>query len=189
VGALERLVGALALLPANVVRPIGERLAKVAQFFTIYRSAALRQGAHEGQNDGIDLPAELIKLKEHDGLYREAAEGVSVKPDGEFAVDMPIPSRMAETSFDVVITDLKMEGADGFQVVERAHELLPGARIVVITGFATLDTAKESFRKGAFDFVAKPFKLGGIIDCVRRIEAEMKTQEHAKETPHEPPHF
>ena len=78
--------------------------------------------------------------------------------------------RMAESKFDVIITDLKMEGADGFQVLERARELLPQARIVVITGFATLETAKESFRKGAFDFVAKPFKLGGIIECVRRLE-------------------
>lgn len=95
--------------------------------------------------------------------------------------------RMAEAAFDVVITDLKMEGADGFQVVERAHELLPNARIVVITGFATLDTAKESFRKGAFDFVAKPFKLGGIIDCVRRIEAEMNAVGQTGGTPHVPP--
>lgn len=81
--------------------------------------------------------------------------------------------RMAESVFDVIITDLKMEGADGFQVLERARELLPQARIVVITGFATLDTAKESFRKGAFDFVAKPFKLSGIIECVRRLEESM----------------
>ena len=78
--------------------------------------------------------------------------------------------RMEETPFDVVITDLKMEGVDGFQVLERARQLLPQARIVVITGFATLDTAKESFRKGAFDFVAKPFKLGYITECVRRLE-------------------
>ncbi|MBT9750269.1 response regulator [Desulfovibrio desulfuricans] len=81
--------------------------------------------------------------------------------------------RMAEAAFDVIITDLKMEGADGFQVLERARELLPQARIVVITGFATLETAKESFRKGAFDFVAKPFKLSGIIECVRRLEESM----------------
>lgn len=47
--------------------------------------------------------------------------------------------RMEETPFDVVITDLKMEGVDGFQVLERARQLLPQARIVVITGFATLD--------------------------------------------------
>ena len=83
-------------------------------------------------------------------------------------------ARMTQTTFDVIITDLKMEGADGFQVLERARELLPQARIVVITGFATLDTAMESFRKGAFDFVAKPFKLGGIIECVRRLEEDIK---------------
>jgi len=130
------------------------------------------------------LDDEPIVCKRLKPAFQKAGYEVETFTDSASAL-----TRMAETSFDVVITDLKMEGADGFQVVERAHELLPGARIVVITGFATLDTAKESFRKGAFDFVAKPFKLGGIIDCVRRIEAEMKTQEHAKETPHEPPHF
>lgn len=83
--------------------------------------------------------------------------------------------RMTERTFDVVITDLKMEGVDGFQVLERARQILPQARIVVITGFATLDTAKESFRKGAFDFVAKPFKLGDITECVRRMEKGQKS--------------
>jgi Response regulator containing CheY-like receiver, AAA-type ATPase, and DNA-binding domains len=82
--------------------------------------------------------------------------------------------RMTEKPFDVVITDLKMEGADGFQVLERARLMLPQAHIVVMTGFATLDTAKESFRKGAFDFVSKPFKLGDITECVRRLEKELK---------------
>ena len=85
--------------------------------------------------------------------------------------------RIAEAPFNVVVTDLKMEGADGLQVVERTRQLQPQARIVVITGFATLDTAKESFHRGAFDFVAKPFKLGSIIECVRRIEAELEAQE------------
>lgn len=83
--------------------------------------------------------------------------------------------RMTERTFDVVITDLKMEGVDGFQVLERARQIQPQARIVVITGFATLDTAKESFRKGAFDFVAKPFKLGDITECVRRMEKGQKS--------------
>jgi len=82
--------------------------------------------------------------------------------------------RLHETRFDIVITDLKMEGADGMQVLSSALETSPHTRVVVITGFATLETAKESFRKGAFDFVAKPFKLGDIIECVKRIEGEMR---------------
>lgn len=78
-------------------------------------------------------------------------------------------ARLQETTFNIVITDLKMEGADGMQVLMGARESSPDTHVIVITGFATLETAKESYRKGAFDFVAKPFKLGDIVDCVRRI--------------------
>ena len=83
-------------------------------------------------------------------------------------------ARLHKEKFDIVVTDLKMEGADGMQVLSSALEASPRTRVIVITGFATLETAKESFRKGAFDFVAKPFKLGDIVDCVRRIEGELR---------------
>jgi DNA-binding NtrC family response regulator len=78
-------------------------------------------------------------------------------------------ARVEQAHFDVVITDLKMEGIDGMQFLARVKEVLPSAGVVVITGFATLETAKESFRKGAFDFVAKPFKLNDILETVRRL--------------------
>lgn len=83
-------------------------------------------------------------------------------------------ARLRETTFDIIITDLKMEGADGMQVLSAAKETTPETRVIIITGFATLETAKESYRKGAFDFVAKPFKLGDILDCVRKIEQEQR---------------
>ena len=83
-------------------------------------------------------------------------------------------ARVRETTFNIVITDLMMEGADGMQVLKGAKESSPDTQVIVITGFATLDTAKESYRKGAFDFVAKPFKLGDILDCVKRIEEKQR---------------
>lgn len=83
-------------------------------------------------------------------------------------------TRLKETTFNIVITDLKMEGADGMKVLTGAKESSPDTHVIVITGFATLDTAKESYRKGAFDFVAKPFKLGDIVDCVKRIEEKQR---------------
>ena len=79
-------------------------------------------------------------------------------------------ARLKETIFDIVVTDLKMEGADGMQILNGAKALSSETQVIVITGFATLETAKESYRKGAFDFVAKPFKLRDILDCVKRIE-------------------
>lgn len=79
--------------------------------------------------------------------------------------------RVKEAPFDIVITDLKMEGLDGLAFLAKVKELRPEAGVIVITGFATLETARESFRKGAFDFVAKPFKLKDIMDIVARLLA------------------
>lgn len=74
--------------------------------------------------------------------------------------------------FDIVITDLKMEGMDGMQFLSAVRELRPSVECIIITGFATMETTKESFKKGAYDFVAKPFKLSDIMDLVKRLERE-----------------
>jgi DNA-binding NtrC family response regulator len=79
--------------------------------------------------------------------------------------------RTRQRSFDIVITDLKMEGLDGMQFLSEVKKNSPDTEVIVITGFATMDTAKESFQKGVFDFLAKPFKLGEINDVVNRAKA------------------
>jgi len=81
-------------------------------------------------------------------------------------------ARLQETDFDVVITDLKMEGPDGMHILEAAQKSPRNTQVIIITGFATVDTAKESYRKGAVEFIAKPFKLGEIVASVQRIEKE-----------------
>ena len=80
-------------------------------------------------------------------------------------------ARIETKRFDIVITDLKMQGTDGMQLLSRTKEIWPDTNVIVITGFATSETAKESLRKGAFDFIAKPFKLNDIVDTVRRLIA------------------
>ncbi|KGO35510.1 MAG: response regulator [Desulfoprunum sp.] len=84
-------------------------------------------------------------------------------------------ARLRQQPFDIVITDLKMEGADGMQVLAGVKEVSPATRVIVITGFATMETARESYRKGAFDFIAKPFKLGDLVECVQRVEKTLQT--------------
>lgn len=79
-------------------------------------------------------------------------------------------ARLEERVFDIVITDLKMGTIDGMHVLENVKAAHPDTQVIIISGFATLETAKESFRKGAFDFVAKPFKINEILECVKRIE-------------------
>jgi DNA-binding NtrC family response regulator len=70
--------------------------------------------------------------------------------------------------YDIIVTDLKMEGMDGMRFLQEAKKLYPETEVIVITGFATMETAKESYQKGVFDFVAKPFKLGEIQEVVRK---------------------
>jgi DNA-binding NtrC family response regulator len=115
------------------------------------------------------LDDEPIVCKRLKPAFQKAGYEVETFTDSAQAL-----ARLHETRFDIVVTDLKMEGADGMQVLSSALEASPRTRVIVITGFATLETAKESFRKGAFDFVAKPFKLGDIVECVKRIEGELR---------------
>ena len=82
--------------------------------------------------------------------------------------------RIEERSFDIVVTDLKMEGMDGMQFLTLVKEKYPDTEVIVITGFATMATARESFNKGVFDFLAKPFKLGEIVEVIARAEAKKK---------------
>ncbi len=83
-------------------------------------------------------------------------------------------ARIAERQFDIVVTDLKMEGVDGMEFLTRVKEQFPKTEVIVITGFATMATAKESFNKGIFDFLAKPFKLGEITSVIASAEAKIK---------------
>ncbi len=80
--------------------------------------------------------------------------------------------RIEERSFDIVVTDLKMDEMDGMQFLTLVKEKYPDTEVIVITGFATMATARESFNKGAFDFLAKPFKLGEIVEVIGRAEAK-----------------
>jgi len=83
-------------------------------------------------------------------------------------------ARVRERRFDIVVTDLKMEGVDGMQFLTEVKEKYPDTEVIVITGFATMATAKESFNKGVFDFLAKPFKLGEIADVIAKAEKKIK---------------
>ncbi|OCC16152.1 response regulator receiver protein [Dissulfuribacter thermophilus] len=82
--------------------------------------------------------------------------------------------RIKEQRFDIVITDLKMEGVSGMEFLEEVKNQWPDTEVIVITGFATMETAKESFKKGVFDFLAKPFKLGEIIEIVGKAVEHLK---------------
>ena len=65
--------------------------------------------------------------------------------------------------FDVVLLDLRMPGADGLSVLKSIRSRWPQAEVVVITGYPTLETAKEAVRLGAYDYLAKPVEPERVI--------------------------
>jgi DNA-binding NtrC family response regulator len=77
--------------------------------------------------------------------------------------------------YDIIVTDLKMEGMDGMRFLQEAKKLYPETEVIVITGFATMETAKESFKKGVFDFIAKPFNLNEIQKVVQRAAEKIRS--------------
>ena len=82
--------------------------------------------------------------------------------------------QVQQSAYDIVITDLKMKEIDGMRFLEEVKKQRPQTEVIVITGFATMETAKQSFQKGVFDFIAKPFKLSEIQDVVTRAAAKIR---------------
>jgi len=87
--------------------------------------------------------------------------------DGQKVVD-----RVMEESFDVLVTDLKMQKPDGLEVMDFVRQHAPATKVIIITGFATVDTAVETLKGGAVDFIAKPFKIRTLCDLILKLTTE-----------------
>jgi DNA-binding NtrC family response regulator len=84
--------------------------------------------------------------------------------------------------FDLVITDLNMPGADGFAVLNEAKRSNPACAVVIVTGYATLDSAIQAVRVGAYDFLPKPFSSSEVDRLLRRIATDRQwTHTHSVE--------
>lgn len=81
---------------------------------------------------------------------------------------------LEEREFDLVLTDLKMEKVDGMRILARSKELQPDTEVVMITGYATVDSAINAMKAGAYHYIAKPFKL----DEVRKVAKEALKKKH-----------
>jgi ATP-dependent Lon protease len=86
-----------------------------------------------------------------------------------FATSGEALARLKEEHYDFLVTDLKMSGPDGMDVLRTAKEALPHIKPIVITGFATKDTADAAMRSGAVAFIAKPFKMSELRDLLQRL--------------------
>lgn len=81
--------------------------------------------------------------------------------------------RLSKKRFDILVTDLKMPGVGGAEVIGFVRDQSPSTRIIVITGFATADTAAQMRALGAVEFIPKPFKMSYLRDLILRMVAEL----------------
>jgi DNA-binding NtrC family response regulator len=91
------------------------------------------------------------------------------------AFDRPLEAfqRVADKEFDIVISDIILGEVDGIQLLEYVRERSPRAKVIMITGYAMMAMAKSAMEKGAFDFIAKPFKPDELKAVVARAAAEL----------------
>src|SRR6185369_2033716 len=92
-------------------------------------------------------------------------------------------ARFRKQGADFVITDLKMEGQGGMDVLRAVRELDPGCPIMVVTAFGTVETAVEAMRTGAFDFLQKPFAPEVVrlkVERALELRGERRARERAE---------
>jgi DNA-binding NtrC family response regulator len=112
-----------------------------------------------------DSPKHLLLVEDETPLRQAVAEqlrdhGYKVEQadSGEAAI-----ARLAEFAFDVIVTDLRLPGIDGSAVVDAAVERYPEIVAIVVTGYGTVKDAVEAIKRGAADFVSKPFQIDELL--------------------------
>jgi two-component system, NtrC family, response regulator AtoC len=103
----------------------------------------------------------ILIADDHDALRRGLARGlteagheIEEASNGNAAIE-----RLHDSYFDVVLSDLKMGGSDGLDVLKTARALHPTTAVILMTAFGTVNTAVEAMKSGAFDYVQKPFEI------------------------------
>ncbi len=79
--------------------------------------------------------------------------------------------------FDIILADIKMPGMDGLELLRRIKQIKPDAVVIVITAFATVDTAVQALKDGAFDYVTKPFDPDDLSHLIRNALRQLSLQE------------
>ena len=115
-------------------------------------------------------PVEVLVLDDED-IVCERLKGelersnfyVETFTESQQAID-----RLTEKTFDVVVTDLKMEGPTGLDVLRFVRDNSRGTQVIIITGYASMEAAREADYTGVYDFIQKPFQLDKMAAMVKK---------------------
>ena len=106
---------------------------------------------------------EMIVCESCQRILQEDSYEVECVSSGKEAIE-----KMKANPFDIVITDLKMPGVDGMEVLKSIREDYPDTVVIMITGFSTVETAVEAMKLGAFDYIPKPFTPDEVSIVVKK---------------------
>ncbi|MDM8557226.1 sigma-54 dependent transcriptional regulator [Candidatus Parabeggiatoa sp. HSG14] len=112
---------------------------------------------------------ELVALKNLKHVMKKEGYAVTATQSGQKALKY-----LEEQNFDVVLTDLRMEKVDGQQILKKCQTHYPDTEVILITGYATLESAVEAMKQGAFYYIGKPFRLDDVRQVVKEALAKVQ---------------
>lgn len=133
----------------------------------------------------VDDEASIVEVLKT--LLGRAGYDVNVAGDGTEAL-----KKLGADTYDLMISDVRMEPMDGITLLRKAREIHEHLAIIMITAYATVETAVEAMKNGAFDYVCKPFKIDELMLTVQRAlsyEHALQENQTLKENLHANCHF
>src|SRR3989304_4027329 len=98
---------------------------------------------------------------------------VSIAKNGDEAL-----RKLRMDRFHMVITDLMMPGMDGLALLQKIRELDKDILVIIITGYATIETAVRAIENGAYDYIPKPFRLDGLMKVIKNACESLRLTIH-----------
>jgi DNA-binding NtrC family response regulator len=123
-----------------------------------------------GQSAGVLVVDDEFSVRDSlTGWFRKDGYRVECAANGNEALE-----RLQQTPFDVVLVDIKMPGMDGLELQRRIHDLLPQTIVIIITAYASVETAVQALKEGAYDYVTKPIDPDELSHMVRRATEQRR---------------
>jgi DNA-binding NtrC family response regulator len=111
---------------------------------------------------------EVVVCKRLQQVLTKAKYLVETFVDSRSAIE-----RINEKTFDIVVTDIRMDNIDGMEVLRHVVEKGGTTKVILITGYATIEIARQAQARGAFDFVSKPFRPQELLEIIEKAAREL----------------
>lgn len=114
-------------------------------------------------DDDAELRGNISEILKDAGYYTD--EAIS----GSEALE-----KVSAKEYDIALLDMIMPNRDGIEILTEMRKIRPQMKVIMITAFATVENAVTATKKGASDYIAKPFKINELITTIKRVTEEMK---------------